>query len=610
MIRDSRTWIMAAATAAGIGLGGLAAIVGANPRHVVVPHAPPPLASLAGVAVPEPPNLGEFVRDRGAAITLGKAFFWDMQAGSDGVQACASCHFHAGADTRTTRKPADFPFHRLADPNDRTSRVLATSDEVVSSPGIGPRDVRVVGSGAERDGCARHADAIATGTFRGPRRNAPTVINAAFNFRNFWDGRASNVFNGVNAFGRRDPSARVLVRNADGRVTPTTVDFINASAASQAVSPPVDTSEMSCAGRTFQDLGRKLLVLRPLAKQRVDADDSVLGAWRDPSGLGLRVRYAALVERAFQPALWDGAGSFAGYSQMEANFSLFWGLAIQLYEATLVSDRTPFDAFMRGRRAALTADQTAGLELFQGKGRCMLCHAGPELTSAATLLQPQSAAGALVDRMFAADVRPALYDRGFYNIGVAPSANDLGLGAADPFGHPLSFARQAKARARGAATPDAFTLEPQTFTIDPAEPVDRRERDAVDGAFKTPTLRNVELTGPYFHTGAYATLASVIDFYNRGGDRRDSGDRDTSGVGDNPTNAPATIEPLFLTEPEKAAMVAFLKALTDERVRWEQAPFDHPQLFVRNGPALVEIPAVGAGGRAARGLPPLKPFAE
>src|SRR3954469_7030232 len=57
--------------------------------------------SLKGVPVPEPPDLGDFVMDRQAAIVLGKAFFWDMNAGSDGTQACASCHFNAGADPRT-----------------------------------------------------------------------------------------------------------------------------------------------------------------------------------------------------------------------------------------------------------------------------------------------------------------------------------------------------------------------------------------------------------------------------------------------------------------------------------------------------------------------------
>src|SRR5678816_3191261 len=48
-----------------------------------------------------PSNPDDYIRDQPMAIVLGKALFWDMQLGSDGVQACASCHFSAGADTRT-----------------------------------------------------------------------------------------------------------------------------------------------------------------------------------------------------------------------------------------------------------------------------------------------------------------------------------------------------------------------------------------------------------------------------------------------------------------------------------------------------------------------------
>src|SRR5262245_49478571 len=54
------------------------------------------LAKDGGVPLP---NLTGFVRDMNSAIRLGKALFWDMQVGSDGVQACASCHFAAGADS-------------------------------------------------------------------------------------------------------------------------------------------------------------------------------------------------------------------------------------------------------------------------------------------------------------------------------------------------------------------------------------------------------------------------------------------------------------------------------------------------------------------------------
>jgi cytochrome c peroxidase len=73
-------------------------------------------------------------------------------------------------------------------------------------------------------------------------------------------------------------------------------------------------------------------------------------------------------------------------------------------------------------------------------------------------------------------------------------------------------------------------------------------------AFRTPSVRNVELTAPYMHNGVYATLEQVVDFYNRGG-----------GVGigavlDNQTLPPDT---LGLSAREQAALVGFMRALTD-----------------------------------------------
>ena len=68
------------------------------------------------------------------------------------------------------------------------------------------------------------------------------------------------------------------------------------------------------------------------------------------------------------------------------------------------------------------------------------------------------------------------------------------------------------------------------------------------GAFKTPSLRNVALTAPYFHNGSAATLAEVVAFYNRGGDA--------------PGKSPL-IFPLGLSVAEQADLVAFLEALTD-----------------------------------------------
>ena len=59
------------------------------------------LDSLTTAVVPHPDNLMDFVADQVALTQLGKALFWDIQVGSDGQTACATCHFQAGADSRT-----------------------------------------------------------------------------------------------------------------------------------------------------------------------------------------------------------------------------------------------------------------------------------------------------------------------------------------------------------------------------------------------------------------------------------------------------------------------------------------------------------------------------
>jgi cytochrome c peroxidase len=74
-----------------------------------------------------------------------------------------------------------------------------------------------------------------------------------------------------------------------------------------------------------------------------------------------------------------------------------------------------------------------------------------------------------------------------------------------------------------------------------------RERDV--GAFRTPALRNLEPTGPYMHDGSLASLEEVIEFYDRGGRA-------------NPYLSPL-LRPLYLTDYEKAALVAFLRSLND-----------------------------------------------
>src|SRR6476619_577974 len=156
--------------AALIGLGVI--VLAQAPPNTTIPRVPnPPLSSdlanlpgdLRAVAVPGPSNLNEFVRDPAMARALGKALFWDMQVGSDGLQACASCHFRAGADPRSKNQlspglkkvptpdltytsghgpntqltAADFPLTRLLTPGVRGDLDPASdSNDVVSSQGV------------------------------------------------------------------------------------------------------------------------------------------------------------------------------------------------------------------------------------------------------------------------------------------------------------------------------------------------------------------------------------------------------------------------------------------------------------------------------------------
>src|SRR3954453_7189198 len=344
------------------------------------------LAALSTVPVPPPPDISRFVRDNSAAQKLGKALFWDMQAGSDGRQACASCHYNAGADNRsrnqinprgvsfTLKGPnaqltaADFPFHRLSNPNEATSAVLSGTDNVAGSQGVLPSHFTGVTEGDPFDN--QSFDALdpdfhvgSVNVRRTTGRNTPSVINAVFNFRNFWDGRAQNEFNGVNPFGSRDADARVGAVNASGGVDKVAVSIPNSSLASQADGPPGNEVEMSSLGRSLSDIGKKLLSVRPLASQQVSVDDSLLGGLVADNGNGLKASYADLVKQAFQPGWWNSGQTMNGpkgrYSLMQFNFPMFWGRPVQAYESTLVSDQTPVDKFLAGDNSALSSDAQA-----------------------------------------------------------------------------------------------------------------------------------------------------------------------------------------------------------------------------------------------------------
>ena len=577
-----------------------------------------------------------------------------MQVGSDGIQACASCHFRAGADPRSKNQlspglkrvpfsdldftsggpnhqlaPADFPLTRLATPGVRGALNPATdSNDIVASQGVAH------GSSDAVDPLGFNVGDV--NTRRVEPRNTPTVINAVYNHRQFWDGRAENIFNGVNHLGTRDPDARVV--RADDAAAPALVQIAlaNSSLASQAVGPILNDFEMAEPGRTIFDVAAALLGRRPLAQQQVHPNDSVLGPLSRSPARGLTVAtYRAMIQQAFHRRWWNssklvriGAGGAASFvappgndhdattrelTVIEYNFALFFGLAIQMYEATLVSDDTPWDQFRRAHPSSTDPalnpwtntdpDHISRLALFgamlfndRSRGatnvRCSNCHESAELTDASARRVAAATNGPVRNR------DGNVIDKGFNNIGVRPTSDDLGVGASDAFG-PLSHTR----RMFPGAWPATFDGGAVTKGF------------GLDGAFKIPSLRNVELTAPYFHNGDARTLEEAVAFYGRGGNIAPISCMDGTPV--EPLGVPG------LSADDIDALVAFLRSLTDERVLYRRAPFDHPQLFVPNGYAgdenevsdrdqdgladdqLVEISAVGAEGGA-----PLPGFLE
>jgi len=683
--------------------------------------APPfvPLTSLATVPNPVIPgwpaaptiraDLTEYIANLPAAIQLGKALFWDMQAGSDNQTACATCHFNAGADNRATNQlnpgadkgwspnspnftlvPGSFPF----------TTAQTDTDNIAGSQGIRKSTFQGFSkSGAELT--APVADPVFNVGGVNVRQvtgaHSPSTVNAVFSHRQFWNGRAQPIFNGVNPFGNRDLSARVWVLDSRGSPVQFIITIQNASLASQAVGPPLNTVEMSAAGRTFPDLGKKLLALKPLGLQKVASTDSVLGSIADPTK-GLTASYKTLIQKAFQPKWWNSSKSVSvggkSYTMMQADFSLYWGLAIMMYEATLVSDQTPMDRYLASRvvdpnTGLLSSDDPAlldaaatrlkndygytggvagilrGLDLFEkpvtlgpdglpltpapaGAGvACSLCHVGAETTSASMRnlagagLEPGDIAfknagfNLKMERMFmsappvpsgttsilydpatyavtpstaegtptAPPARIAVYDAGWYNIGVRPTQDDLGVGGLDPWGKPLSWTEfyqktlanpaSIKVPGGGLGAPTVPPAAPATSpyageVLNPltglpllSGPLTPTEATDVAGSFKTPGLRNVELTGPYLHNGGKSTLLQALGFYDQGGD-----------FAANLTLSPL-MRPRGMTPSQMEDLVAFLASLTDERVLYQQAPFDHPELVVPNGPTL---PPVGAAG--------------
>jgi cytochrome c peroxidase len=188
------------------------------------------------------------------------------------------------------------------------------------------------------------------------------------------------------------------------------------------------------------------------------------------------------------------------------------GFALAAYERTLVSGDAAIDRFVAGDQSAISESAKRGFSLFRGKARCSRCHTF-------------------------SDALPFFTDFNFHNTGVAmnhPNFDKLSREAYAATGADKAReAIDALAKQEGGQELGRILISYQVFDI---------------GAYRTPSLRNIALTAPYFHDGSAKTLADVISFYNQGGRQN--------------INREWDLEALALAEEEQRDLVAFLESLT------------------------------------------------
>jgi cytochrome c peroxidase len=196
-----------------------------------------------------------------------------------------------------------------------------------------------------------------------------------------------------------------------------------------------------------------------------------------------------------------------------ANF----GKAMEAFLRTKIKVDAPFDSdldrFVAAARAGTAASDPLylGIKTFIRKGKCIICHKGPMLS-----------------------------DGAFHNLGLMQSPID--------HGHKGGIQILDGDEFKG----DSIYSDDQTSGKNKLASLQSLTDEELDGAFKTPTLRNVALTAPYMHTGAHQTLDEVIDFYDRGGDPE----------GTFAGKRAMTISKIGLSADEKAALKNLLMSLT------------------------------------------------
>jgi cytochrome c peroxidase len=194
--------------------------------------------------------------------------------------------------------------------------------------------------------------------------------------------------------------------------------------------------------------------------------------------------------------------------------------AIATYEQTLVSFDSPFDHFIAGDKNAISDSAKRGWELFNTKARCNLCHA-------------------LTDKQRDVTV---FTDNEFHNIGIGIIRH-----------HVVPLAQQGERElAQGSLQAIDDAAVESEISVLGRFLITKKKSDLA--SFKTPDIRNILVTGPYFHDGSMQTLWDIADHYNKGDGVTDPWLDDD-------------MQPLALTEPEINDLVAFLASLTSPQYK-------------------------------------------
>jgi len=225
-----------------------------------------------------------------------------------------------------------------------------------------------------------------------------------------------------------------------------------------------------------------------------------------------------------QPSLEAAVAQIAALPEYEQAFRRVFGRpingtdvvrAIASYERTQFSFDSPFDHYMAGDKTVISDSARRGWDLFNTKARCNKCHALSEDKPDPTFF----------------------IDKDFHNIGIGIIRHNVVA---------LACKAEQELDSGKIIDVDQSAIQSETSVVGRFL-VTKKEKDIA--SFKTPNLRNVLVTAPYFHDGSQATLWDVVDHYNHSDGTRDPWlDED--------------MQPLALSESEIDDVVAFLAALT------------------------------------------------